>query len=77
MPDPRPGSGTKLLTRSSTPARPGPRLPCVRGVLVVVRAALLPEVEEDNPRPGIVESRFRLVRFFRHPGSRSWIMHEP
>lgn len=50
-----------------------------------VRAALneaclltLPDVDELSPRMlGIDEHRFRSVRFFRDPGSISWIRHEP
>ncbi|MFE4230370.1 hypothetical protein ACFRJ8_21050 [Arthrobacter sp. NPDC056886] len=50
-----------------------------------VRAALtescfltLPEADELSPRMlGLDEHRFRSVRYFRGPDSRSWVRHEP
>lgn len=65
VPAPLPGSGTKLLTRSSIP---------------VTEACFLtlPDVDELSPRMlGIDEHRFRSVRFFRDPESSTWIRHEP
>ena len=50
----------------------------VRAALTEACLLTLPDVDELSPRMlGIDEHRFRSVRFFRDPGSSSWIRHEP
>jgi transposase len=50
----------------------------VRAALTEACVLTLPDVDKLSPRMlGIDEHRFRSVRYFRDPGSTSWIRHEP